>query len=665
VKIAVVVRVYSSSGGGLERHAVSLVKGLIQRGHDVHLFAQRWDQPEDPRIHYHLVPVVRKPAWLQALLFHRGVNRHLKRADFDVVLGLGVVLFWPQHVYGLDGGLMADWLRLRYPSSLIRFAMAVIRPILLVNWVLERRLMKGNVSWVMVNSSRYQTETTRWYGVPSARIQLIYSGYDPARFGRRRLADQRRTMRQRHGVHDDAIVLLFVAHNFSLKGLGLLISALPSVLQKNPRTWLVVVGKGSPGPFLNMAKRHGVDRRVIFAGTTNAVDEYYAMADVLVHPTRYDPFATVCLEAMACGLPVVTTRINGASEIIRDGVNGYVIEDAGDLNALTDRIHRLLNPAHRDALGNAAAEAVRQYTFDRHLLDVERFFERVRKTEAPAKQLRASIRIIDQGMYVNEDYRLLLQQHGLHHFEALMGYEEGVIIKHQKGKRVFQLRLVWNGDPVVFYLKRHRQSVSIGRRLLRLTGRRLLSEGRKEWEYILAFHDRLLPTMTPVAMGERMLPGGFQESFVLTRGLEEFEPLESLAPKRFAPPLSVDRIKEKRTLIRAIAELTTTMHWHGFYHRDYYSPHLMLLKQGRAFEPDIKLIDLQRVLKSPWLSHRWMVKDLASVHFSFGGLGLTRTDKLRFLRAYSPVAARDRALMKAIMRKTKKIALHDERIRAR
>jgi UDP-glucose:(heptosyl)LPS alpha-1,3-glucosyltransferase len=665
LKIAVVVRVYSSTGGGLERHAIAVVEGLIRRGHEVHLYAQRWEEPEHPHLHYHRVPVVWKPSWLRALMFHRGVNRCLKGTHFDIVLGMGVVMFSPQHVYGLDGGLMAEWLPVRYPLRPVRYLMLLLRPVLLVNWLLERQLLRGHVSRLITYSSINKAEATRHYGVPSDRISVIHNGYDPRRFQAPRESAIRKDMQKRYGLPEDATVLLFVAQDFLRKGLDCLIKALPPVMRKNPRTWLVVVGKEKPGKFLAIARREGVDRRIIFAGATDVIEDYYAMADALVFPTRFDPFPLVCLEAMACGLPVITTRVNGVSDIIRDGINGYVIESPEDLETLTERICRLLDPVHRETLGHAAAETARQYTWDRHLQEFERLFQRIYEEEAPAKALRASLVRLDADLLVNGAYRTLLERHGLHRFESLMGYEEGIVVKNQKGKRIFQLRLESEGTPVVFYLKRHRLPLTAWQRLLRLIGRPVWTEGRKEWEYLLAFHDRQLPAATPVAMGERILPGGIQESFVITKGLDEYEPLESLAPKRFALPLSSERVMEKRTLIRAIAKLTARMHWHGFYHRDYYSAHLMLHKQGTALSPDIRLIDLQRVLEFPWLARRWMIKDLASVHFSFGGMGLTRTDKFRFLNTYNPIAARDRSLMRAIQWKTKRIAHHDSRIKAR
>jgi len=155
--------------------------------------------------------------------------------------------------------------------------------------------------------------------------------------------------------------------------------------------------------------------------------------------------------------------------------------------------------------------------------------------------------------------------------------------------------------------------------------------------------------------------GGIEESFVLTLGLHDYESLERLAPKRFVPPLTPPVVLEKRRLIRAVGELTGRMHWRRFCHRDYYWAHVMLRKEPVAEAPDLRLIDLQRVIARPWWFHRWRVKDLASLHYSVRHLPLTRADHLRFLHAYNAALVRDRRLMAAVVEKSERIARHDRR----
>jgi UDP-glucose:(heptosyl)LPS alpha-1,3-glucosyltransferase len=664
MKIAIVVKQFTRSAGGLERYAGLLARGLIGRGHEVDIYAQAWgrpgDPPEEPHLHFHRVPVVRKPAWLQALLFHWGVKRALARQSYDIVMGSGVVLFYPQHVYRLGGGLMVEWLRRRYPSRLVRTAVMMVRPIFLVNSWLEQRLLSGRVTHLIANSKEYKEQAVRAYGVPSDRISVIYNGYDRDQFHPDETGERRRAFRRQYHFPDDSTVLLFVSQDFKRKGLDYAIAALPAVLRKNPRVWLMVVGKDRQGRFLSQARRLGVDRRVVFVGATDSVEQCYVGADALVLPTRYDPFANVCLEAMACGLPVVTSRINGASELIADGKNGYVINDPADADGLADRLCRLLDPAHRLALGRAAIQTASRYSVERHLDEMARLFERIRAAERPTRELRASLVRLSHEMVVHGEFRGVLERHHLHRFETLMGYDEGTMLKDRKGKRIFQLRLEWQGGPIVLYLKRHRLPLSGFQRLAGLAGRPVLTEGRREWEHILAFHDRLLPTVTPVAMGERVR-NGVQESFVLTKGLDDCESLEHLAPKRFVPPLTRELIEEKRRLIRAVAELTGRMHWSGFYHRDYNLVHLLLRRGGSP--EDLRIIDLQRVLRYPWLRYRWRVKDIATIHhqvlsISGGILRLTRADLFRFLRYYRPDLMRNRWFLRAVRNKSGRIARH-------
>jgi tRNA A-37 threonylcarbamoyl transferase component Bud32 len=532
--------------------------------------------------------------------------------------------------------------------------------VFLVNWWLEHRLMTGNVSYVIANSARYQAYAIRRYGVPSTRTCVIYNGYDPDQFPSPHSATLRTALRQKLGLTDDAVAFLFVSQDFTRKGLDLVIQAMPAVLRMHPRSWLIVVGKGRPARFLRLAQRLGIDRRVIFTGSSPDIESYYAMADALVLPTRFDPFANVCLEAMACGLPVVTSRINGASELIREGENGYVVEDPTDTEQLSARMCRLLDASHRNTLGHHSSRTAREFSLDRHIRNIEGYFERIRAEQQPAHALRAGLRQLDAELTVNTVFLPLLRQHGLDRFETLMGYGEGIPVKDRKGKQIFQLRLEWEGTPLVFYLKRHRVPLNWSQRAACAMRRRPVTEGRREWENILAFHDNLIPTAVPIAVGERILRGGVEESFVLMKGLEEYESLDRTAPKRFVAPLTRSLIQEKRMLIRSIAELTNRMHWAGFYHRDYYWAHLMLHKQPSE-TPDLHLIDLQRVIVRPWWPYRWKVKDLAALHYSFRGLGLTRTDKMRFLGAYNGAESHNRSLMQAIQRKTDRIARHDRR----
>jgi UDP-glucose:(heptosyl)LPS alpha-1,3-glucosyltransferase len=117
---------------------------------------------------------------------------------------------------------------------------------------------------------------------------------------------------------------------------------------------------------------------VTFLGPSDRVAQIYHAGDVLVHPTYYDPCSRVVLEAMVSGLPCVTTRWDGASEMIVDGRNGYVLAEPRDIDGLADRIERLSDPGHRTALARAARAVADRVNMKRHAAEVLAVYEELR-----------------------------------------------------------------------------------------------------------------------------------------------------------------------------------------------------------------------------------------------------------------------------------------------
>src|SRR4029077_20768965 len=126
----------------------------------------------------------------------------------------------------------------------------------------------------------------------------------------------------------DELALLFVGSGWDRKGLRFAVEAIRAI--GNPKCRLLVVGRGN--------KRNWESDRVCFLGVVHDLPQLYGAADIFVLPTLYDPFSNACLEALASGLPVVTTRDNGFSEIITDRVHGSLIEDPTDVAAISAAI---------------------------------------------------------------------------------------------------------------------------------------------------------------------------------------------------------------------------------------------------------------------------------------------------------------------------------------
>ncbi len=366
MKIAVVVKEHQEGKGGLERYAVNLTRGLARAGHEVHVYAAAWD--EEPGLIFHYVPYVKWLSLLKVITFPRNLNRHLKKTTFDLVYGL--TPFYPLDIYRVGEGLHADVLRARFPNPLRRF-LRYLNPKHLLILRMEKRLFSnGNFRKIITNSRMLKERVISLYDVDDSKVHVIYNGYDSARFNPEKRA-YRDEVRREYSISGSEPIILFSANDFKRKGLDYLLEAM-SVL-KNDGTFvkLMVTGSGGRGDierYRRLASSMGLGGEVIFTGRVGDMERYYGTADIFVLPTLYDPFANACLEAMACGLPVITTGKNGASEVITEGVDGFVIEDPSSTHIMADRIRSLLEMNAEDgAVSEEAAKKASGFTIEKNI----------------------------------------------------------------------------------------------------------------------------------------------------------------------------------------------------------------------------------------------------------------------------------------------------------
>jgi UDP-glucose:(heptosyl)LPS alpha-1,3-glucosyltransferase len=654
MKIALVRPFFTLAKGGAERYAVELARALIASGHEVHLFAHEWDRPELKGVGYHQVPMALKPGWLRVLTFQWYLRRALDGSDYDVVLGM--TPFTPQRVFWLGDGLYRIWTRVAWPNALRRWLMCAKRAVMLVNLWLERRIMSGGAEDYIVNSRLVKKQAMTEYGVPEERISLVYPGVDLSRFHVGARAQWRAAVRQNLGITEDEIVFLFVANNFRRKGLDLVLRALQQMDPRQAHARLLVVGAGRTWLFRRLASLLGLSDRVTFVGSSQEVEKYYSAADVFVLPTRYDPFAAVCLEAMASGLPVITTKMNGAAELIQTGQSGFVVNPAKSKDSLAHAMRFFLARGRCAAAGQMAAQTAKEFSRQAHIKQMIATLRQIAARRAHA------IKVVEpeRGLLVNQAFLPMLEAHRLASYAALMEARGARRVEYNRGKQIHLFRLEDAGRQLTLYLKRYASRQSwrdVGRRLMR---QRVLTEGVAEWNKILALRAGVIPTMTPVAAGERFASNGRKESFVLTEGLDDHVPVDEYVAERFGAPLDTLRVQEKHRLIAALARLTRQLHWSGFNHRDYYLCHLFAPVNGLVER--LRIIDLQRVGYRMTFRARWISKDLAALHYSSQGLPLSDWDRLRFYALYSrgePKLKR-RLRLRWVLRKAAQIARHDQ-----
>jgi len=258
----------------------------------------------------------------------------------------------------------------------------------------------------------------------------------------------------------------------------------------------------------------------------------------------------------------------------------------------------------------------------------------------------------DEGrLAVNRRFSRLLEDSGLRTVSAFMEFEGGDVVKHLVvDRRTDRIRIPGREAEFVGFLKRHQRPRwrEYLKAWLRLT--RPMLGAQPEWDALWRFHEAGLPTMTPVAFGECA-----SGSFLLTESLEPGQKLSALAAEsRLAAP-------RRQRLVREVASLARRMHDAGLHHQDFYLGHL-LCRVDQPEEP-VFVLDLGRARRLRQLGQRWIVKDLAQLHYSAGGL--TATDRLRFLREYlghRPGLA-DQRLLDRVARKSEAIARHSRKHR--
>jgi len=204
-------------------------------------------------------------------------------------------------------------------------------------------------------------EILGYFDISADKLHVIYSGVDTERF-HPRLKAERQTVRASLGLDDAQAAFLFVGSGFERKGATPLIRALA---QLPDHAHAVIVGEDKYRyRYEQLATSLGVAGRTHFVGRQADVGPYYGAADALVLPTLYDPFPNVILEAMACGLAVITSTKSGGAEFIREGENGYV-RDALDVDGISQAMHHLLDPEHARQAGRRARETIEPYTLER------------------------------------------------------------------------------------------------------------------------------------------------------------------------------------------------------------------------------------------------------------------------------------------------------------
>jgi UDP-glucose:(heptosyl)LPS alpha-1,3-glucosyltransferase len=318
LSIGFVRRGFSSSGGA-EAYLKRLAAGVVAKGHEVRLFASE-DWPPDE---WSFGPITRV-ASDSATAFADEIEKRALRSECRVLMSLERI--WRCDIYRAGDGVHRAWLERRGKiAGRWQKLSRVLNRKHAATLALEKSLFEGGADRIIANSRMVRDEIVHLYGFPSEKIDLVPNGVPVDAF--RHDEERRAKMRETLSLKSEDVAVLFAGSGWERKGLRFAIEAME---QSGPEVRLLVAGRGD--------ERRFKSRRAQFLGVVQDMPALYGAADIFLLPTIYDPFSNACLEALAAGLPVITTRANGFSESIENGLHGSVIDDPQDVSAICEAL---------------------------------------------------------------------------------------------------------------------------------------------------------------------------------------------------------------------------------------------------------------------------------------------------------------------------------------
>ena len=361
--------------GGAETVAISLAKVLAQKGHEIFIFTSSANSSNEVE-EYNGLAIYRYGTNFKfaSSRFSLGLLKNPRRYPTDLV-----------HVHAsVPMGDLAGFLYAKKKQKplivTLHLDLGSYKGFAIkLGYSLYCMLIGKLLSWanVIISPSRYYISEIRALDKYKDKVIVIPNGIDVGDFN---AAYSREDSKRELGFSPSDRLLLYVGNFEPRKGLDILIKAMPRILKEAQNTNLVLVGDGIMRDKLEaLAKKLGVAEHVKFTGFVNKSEKirYYKSADIFILPSLYEIFGIVNLEAMACGIPVVASKVGGIPEVVKDGKNGLLIPP-GNSEALADALIYLLeNEDVREKMGKSGRKKVEGYSWERIAEETEKVYNEV------------------------------------------------------------------------------------------------------------------------------------------------------------------------------------------------------------------------------------------------------------------------------------------------
>lgn len=361
MRIALVTRRFDPAGGGTERDLIITARLLSRAGHRVTIYAAEVRAPSD-EWPLRQIAVPRLGRALRLLWFARAAGATARREGADVVLSFARIV--DADILRSGGGAHSSYLRAarQWQTTPARLAMR-LSPYHRVQMLVERSGFRSpRLKRAIAVSNLVRNDLIQTFALAPAQAVTLYNGVDLEGFAPARDAAERIAIRREFGAIDSMPAVMFVGNGFARKGLRFLIEGWPEI---SGAAQLIIVGTDqAAASYKRLARRLGLKDRVRFLGRGADVARLMRGADAFALPSLFEPFGNVAMEAMASGVPVLTSAQSGVAETVPGSMREYIVHDPTDRADLTSRLNALIAAAPR--LRKAARETAERFTWERH-----------------------------------------------------------------------------------------------------------------------------------------------------------------------------------------------------------------------------------------------------------------------------------------------------------
>ena len=634
---------------GLSRDFRRILDECQHRGHEAEVFVRTWQGPQPANTEVTILGDWRNNFSAnhdKDKRYYRSLSQKLKENSFDAVVGFNKMPRLDVY-YGADFCYIAREQKANHPTLRLT-------PRYQHLFDFEKSVFGTNSQTLILSlSEREKKVFQEYYHTPDSRFSLLPPTLNPE--DRMPVQDRsgiRQRIRKEFQISEDDLLLLFIGSGFETKGLDRALRALASLppdLQK--RSQLMVIGQDHSEEYQQLAKQLGVGRKVHFLGGRPDIPELLAAGELLLHPAYRENTGTILLEAIAAGVPVLTTNVCGYAHHVERASAGIVLSSPFEQDQLNlELANVLLSPMRKEWETNGLRYGENEDLYHMPTDAVDILEDHCRKdlgrdftaVTPSAFSIRYLDKRLSDGIFHGASFDQIRQFQG-----------QGELIRSGLGRRTSRLEF----DDRSYYLKTH-TGVGWWEIIKNWTYLRLPVLGAKnEWHGVHHLQRHGIDTLTIAGygtsgeIGEFSWPYATRQSFIITEEIKGSISLEELSYEwQQNPPRKKSELRYKRWLIRRIAEMARTIHQSGANHRDFYLCHFLLQRAYDNGELSIEksklyVIDLHRMQIRRETPERWKLKDISGLRFSCLALidagVLTQRDLYRFMSTYLGAPLRD------------------------